>query len=66
MWNMLTVLAIFFTLKVTAKVCRVLKKNQLYTDICILNNILAVFSIYISRLMRNLYKTDHFLNHQTE
>ena len=32
MWNMLILLEIFFTFKVTAKVSRVLK-NQLFTDL---------------------------------
>ena len=43
MWNVLIVLAIFFTFKVTAMVSRVLK-NQLYTDICtcILNDMSSV------------------------
>ena len=40
-WNMRIVLAIFFTFKVAAKVSRVLK-NQLYTDICILNDMFSV------------------------
>ena len=44
------ILAIFFTLKVTAR----------------LSQVLLSFIIYILRLMRILYKTDHCLNQQSE
>ena len=47
---MLTVLAIFFTCNDTAKVSRVLE-HQLYTDLCILNDVIQCYFIQIKTVV---------------
>ena len=47
MWDMLIILAIFFTFEITVNVCRVLK-NQLYTDLCILNDTVQFYKLHFT------------------